>query len=276
MLAGSFTKGEWEPTQWVLESSEKVRGSFVGWEAEWPIHHKELQAIVLAIETFCPKLCNWWIEVANAMAVAYLHDGGRSDAEMMKMVKCVWSALHASGCALYMARWVCGATENQEVDALSWFIDANDWSLHGKMVELLWSVLGEWQVDRFTDVDNWKAVAFNAQFESPGCQVVDAFTQDWRGWVNLLVPPIPLVGRVLVHLVECQVVGILMLHWPSQEWWPLLQATSVLMVWLGMVCKFAQPGPLGMFELERWPEWTLKPIGWKAGGVGTGGRHLLH
>ncbi len=130
----------------MLESSEKVRGSFVGWEAEWPIHHKELQAIVLAIETFCPKLCNWWIEVANAMAVAYLHDGGRSDAEMMKMVKCVWSALHASGCALYMARWVCGATENQEVDALSWFIDAADWLLHSEMVELLQSVLGEWQV----------------------------------------------------------------------------------------------------------------------------------
>jgi hypothetical protein len=39
---------------WVLESGEKVRGSFVGQEAEWPIHCKELQAVMLAIETFCP------------------------------------------------------------------------------------------------------------------------------------------------------------------------------------------------------------------------------
>ncbi len=125
------------------------------------------------------------------------------------MVKCMWSALHASSCALYTPRWVHSATENQEADALSWFNDANDWSLHGKMVELLWSALGKWQVHWFTDADNWKAGAFNAQFKSPGCQAVNAFAQDWRGWVNLLVPPIPLMGRVLVHLVECQVVGIL-------------------------------------------------------------------
>jgi hypothetical protein len=246
---------------WVPESSEKARGSFVGWEAEWPIHCKELQAVVLAIETFCPKFCNQWIKVAsnNTTAVAYLHNGGGSDTEMMRMVKCVWAALHASGCALYTARWVHGVTENQEADALSWFIDADDWSLHSKTVELLQSVLGEWQVDQFMDTDNWKAAAFNAQFKSPGCQAVNAFTQDWRGWVNLLVPPILLVGRVLAHLVKCQAVGILMvLHWPGQEWWPLLQATSVLMVWLRTACKFAQPGPSGMFEPVRWLEWTFK------------------
>jgi hypothetical protein len=72
-------------------------------------------------------------------------------------------------------------------------------------------------------------------FKSPHCQAVNAFSQDWRGLVNLLVPPIPLVGRVLTHLVECQAVGILVvLHWPGQEWWLLLQVMLVSMVWLGV------------------------------------------
>ncbi len=59
---------------WVPESGKKARGSFIGHEAKWPIHCKELQAVVLAIETFCPRFCNWWIEVAsnNTMAMAYL------------------------------------------------------------------------------------------------------------------------------------------------------------------------------------------------------------
>ncbi|ELR21846.1 reverse transcriptase [Acanthamoeba castellanii str. Neff] len=187
---------------------------------------------MLAIKTFCPKFHNQWIEVAsnNTTAVAYLCNRGRSDAEMTRMVKHVWSALHTSSCTLYMARWVHSVMENQEADALSWFIDTDNWSLHGETVELLQSVLGEWQVDWFTDADNQKAAVFNTWFESPGCQAVDAFAQDWRGWVNLLVPPIPLMGRVLAHLVKCQAVGILVVpHWPGQESWPLLQVTLVLM-----------------------------------------------
>lgn len=80
----------------------------------------------------------------------------------------MWVALHASGCALYIARWVCSVMENQEVDALSWFVNANNWLLHGEMVELLQSTLGEWQVNQFVDTDNQKVAAFNMQFESPG------------------------------------------------------------------------------------------------------------
>lgn len=82
--ASSYSWGAWVP-----ESGKKVRGSFVGWEAEWPIHCKELQAIMLAIETFCPRFCNWWIKVTsnNTMAVAYLHNRGGSDVKMTRMVK---------------------------------------------------------------------------------------------------------------------------------------------------------------------------------------------
>lgn len=60
-------------------------------------------------------------------------------------------------------------------------------------------------------------------------------------------------------------------HWPGQEWWPLLMAVSVAMVWLGTACEFTRPGPLGAFELARRPEWTFEAhrvdgrrlVGWR-------------
>jgi hypothetical protein len=43
---------------WVPEMGEKARGSFVGVEASWPIHCKELLVAVLALKIFCPKFPN--------------------------------------------------------------------------------------------------------------------------------------------------------------------------------------------------------------------------
>jgi hypothetical protein len=175
---------------WVPESGEKARGSFLGEETDWPIHCKELMAAVLAIEIFCPKFQNQWIEIEsnNTTAVAYLCDRGGSDTVLMQMVKRVWMALQASGCAIYTAWWIHRVTKNQEANALSWLDNPNDWTLLGKTVELLQASLGNWQVDHFAEASNWKAPAFNSHFESPGCQAVNAFSQDWRGWVNLWCP----------------------------------------------------------------------------------------
>lgn len=64
-------------------------------------------------------------------------------------------------------------------------------------------LLREWQVDRFVDHLNAKATRFNSLFYVPGSKAVDAFSQDWGGVFNLLVPPVYLIMRVLVHLVEC-------------------------------------------------------------------------
>jgi hypothetical protein len=173
---------------------------------------------------------------------------------------------------IYTAQWIHRATKNQEANALSWLDNPNNWTLLGETVELLQASLGDWQVNHFAEASNQKAPAFNSHFKSPGCQAIDAFSQDWRGWVNLLVPPIPLVGQALAHLIKCQAVGILVMpHWPGQEWWPLLMAMSVAMVQLGTACKFTRPGPSGAFKPAQQPEWTFKAhqvdrqwlVGWR-------------
>ena len=52
---------------------------------------------------------------------------------------------------------------------------------------------------------------------------MDAFTVNWAGSVNWLVPPIHLVARTLRHAEECKAVGTrLVSAWKSAHFWPLL------------------------------------------------------
>ncbi len=63
---GQHNWNQWKPLLLeACQSGEKTRRSFLGEEANWPIHHKELMATVLVLEIFCPKFQNHWIEVES-------------------------------------------------------------------------------------------------------------------------------------------------------------------------------------------------------------------
>ena len=52
---------------------------------------------------------------------------------------------------------------------------------------------------------------------------MDAFFQDWRGENCLLVPPIPILSKVLIFMSRSRASGTLIApHWPSPPFWPLL------------------------------------------------------
>ncbi len=56
---------------------------------------------------------------------------------------------------------------------------------------------------------------------------VDAFSVDWSGDNNWLVPPIHLIPVVLNHIQVCKARGTLVLpEWPSAVFWPLLFSNS--------------------------------------------------
>lgn len=50
------------------------------------------------------------------MVVWYLHKGGGSDQWMMGIIKRVWQLLDTMGAKVYMAVWICSATENHWAD----------------------------------------------------------------------------------------------------------------------------------------------------------------
>ena len=68
-----------------------------------------------------------------------------------------------------------------------------------------------------------KFLVFFSRFCNPGTAGVDAFYQDWSNDVAWVVPPIPLVPRVLQFMFQNAFQGTLVVpHWPSAAYWPLL------------------------------------------------------
>ena len=62
-----------------------------------------------------------------------------------------------------------------------------------------------------------------SRFWNPGTAGVDAFFHDWWNDVAWVVPPIPLVLRVLQFIFHSASQGTLVVpHWPSAAYWPLL------------------------------------------------------
>jgi hypothetical protein len=236
----------------------QARGAFAADKLAWPIHRKEMKAVELAVETLGHYVAGWWVEFEsdNIMVVMYLRNGGGPNLWMTDVVRRVWLRAAAKGCGIYNARWIRGSTDNKEADWLSRYSDTDDWELSWDTVAELERQFGGWDVDRFADNLNAKAPRFNSLFGCPGAEAVDAFTQLWSGVRNLLVPPVPLIARVLAHLVEAGAMGILVVpRWTGQDWWPLLLLVSVRRHGLGHGSDFARRGLSGVFEPGRRREW---------------------
>ena len=78
-------------------------------------------------------------------------------------------------------------------------------------------------MDRFADEQNTKLKRFNSLFWSPNCEAVDAFSQNWQGENNWIVPPVVLISSAIKHLLTCRARGTLVAPaWPSAPFWPLI------------------------------------------------------
>ena len=89
------------------------------------------------------------------------------------------------------------------------------------------SLCGPHTVDQFASLNSKKLPRFCAKWLFPGCEGVNAFTQDWRGENNWLVPTVYLIPRVLRHMTHNGQSGTLVVtFWLSAPWWPLLMKDS--------------------------------------------------
>ena len=91
------------------------------------------------------------------------------------------------------------------------------------MFHLINNLFGPYTVDCFADHLNYKLPKFFSRFWCPGTSGIDAFFQNWEGENCLLVPPIPLISKTLLHMHKCRTSGSLIVpFWPSAPFWPLL------------------------------------------------------
>ena len=119
-------------------------------------------------------------------------------------------------------QWLPG-TANQQADYLSRLKDFDDWEVASSIFQQMDVLLGPHTLDAFANYKNAKVPRFFSRFWNPGTAGVDAFYQDWSKDVAWVVPPIPLVPRVLHFMFQNAFQGTLVVpHWPSAAYWPLL------------------------------------------------------
>lgn len=130
--------------------------------------------------------------------------------------------------------------QNQLADYLSKLTDVDDWGINPDIFLWISTLWGPFTVDRFATWYNTKCLRFNSRFWNPGCEGVDAFTQNWQGENNWLVPPPSQIIRVWRHLKLCKAKGTLIIPlWKGALFWPCLCPDGVhlakcVLDWVGV------------------------------------------
>ena len=113
--------------------------------------------------------------------------------------------------------------QNKSADGISKYFDKEDWGVSDEFFQFMNQMWGPYSFDRFANEENNKVVNFNSKFWCEKTSGVDAFTQNWQGHNNWLLPPIKLVSKAILHSIACKSEGTLIVpHWPSASFWPFL------------------------------------------------------
>lgn len=118
--------------------------------------------------------------------------------------------------------WVPRA-ENQLADYLSKLKDVDDWGIQPHIFQWVTTLWGPFTIDRFATWYNTKCSRFISRFWNPGCEGIDAFSLNWQGENNWVVPPPSQILRAWKHFKICKARGALIMPlWKGALFWPCL------------------------------------------------------
>ena len=110
--------------------------------------------------------------------------------------------------------------ENHLADYLSKVTDVDDWGIQPQWVTTLW---GPFTIDQFATWYNTKCNRFNSRFWNPICEGINAFSLNWQGENNWVVPPPSQIVRAWKHFQICKARGVLIIPlWKGAVFWPCL------------------------------------------------------
>ena len=209
---------------------------------------RELEAVRFSLQSFAPMLhgrvVNW--ETDN-QAVPIIAAKGSKKKHLQDLAVSLYFLCKKESINLRLS-WI-PRDENTVADEMSRYVDYDDWRTSVTFFNYLNARWGPFTIDRFANSRNTKTTRYNALFWNPLCEAVDAFTQDWSGENNWLVPPVFLVPSVLHHARSCRASGTLVVpFWESAAFWPMLRKRS------GVFKKFVRdyetfPDTSGVLEL---------------------------
>ncbi|VDI51364.1 Hypothetical predicted protein [Mytilus galloprovincialis] len=192
---------------------------------------RELKAIELSIDSFKHLLSNSLVSffTDNQNAVGIIQKGSKVP-ELQTLALSIFSICVSCNISLH-PEWI-PREDNEKADALSRIVDIDDWGISFEFFNFIDRLWGLHTVDRFANMNNAKLGRFNSLFWNPGTSAIDAFTCNWKGDNNWLVPPVNLVSKCINHLINCTAVGTLIVpKWPSSAFWPLLFKENLEYAW---------------------------------------------
>ena len=145
------------------------------------------------------------------------------------------------------------------MDAISRFIDCDDWGVSlyfSTHVNVIW---GPHSVNEFANSHNFKPTSFYSCYWNVDCEGVDASCYDWvweNNWLELLVFLIP---RVIRYLAHCKAAGALIVtEWVSSRSGPCSPGLSLLTITLSRASllsltlqEFLSGAPLSPFRRTK-------------------------
>ena len=154
--------------------------------------------------------------------------GGMASLEMDKLAKKIWQwclerdihlcASHISSC------------ENVSADFSSRnFSDSTEWMLKKEIFQRLCKQCFVPDIDLFASRLNYQVEKFVSWLPEPGAFRYDAFSFSWAEFAPYIFPPFALVARCLNKIIEDRVSRVLIVipHWVSQPWFPMLLSMLV-------------------------------------------------
>ena len=187
---------------------------------------RELSAIEFCLQAFLPlikyKTIFW--NTDNQPTVAIIEKGSMVS-KLQSIALSIFQICLKNSISIKI-NWI-PREENTSADKISKIIDYNDWSLSKEFFEYIDQQWGPHTIDRFANHKNKKLNRFNSKFWCPGTEAVDAFSQNWSGENNWLVPPIHLISKTIRYIKTFQCKASLKVPlWESAPFWPLINKNA--------------------------------------------------
>ena len=206
-------------------------GHWLPVESQFHINYLELLAAFFSLKCFEDKISGKHVRLMldNTNAISWINKMGTSHSESEnRLTFTVWEWCRKRGV------WISAAhipgVLNTEVDEESRKINSNsEWKLDSRVLQSTLTQL------KFTPSVDLFASRLNAQYEryvsfrpDPEAFAVDAFSLSWQSLDFYAFPPFSVITRVLQKVRRDRAEGIIVdPRWPTQVWWPVLQAMTV-------------------------------------------------
>ena len=178
-----------------------------------------LHGLIACKEKLAGKSISWFTDNQN---VARITKRGSMKAFLLNLALGIHKVAKENSIQLQVI-WI-PRYQNEEADFWSKVRDFDDWGIKAEWFQKICEYFKiTATIDRFADGTNRKTTRFNLRFFHSQAEATDCFTQQWKGEINWVVPPVFLINRAIDYCKICQATMILVVpKWKSATFWPKL------------------------------------------------------